>query len=70
MGETGCILHAYSVEFQRFNNLNVKHEHMATLDANSYRDILEEGNGWEQENRRICEIRLRIDNSNPLLPSY
>lgn len=38
-GEMDCILYAYSVEFQRFNNLNVKHEHMATLDANSYRNV-------------------------------
>lgn len=44
-GEMDCILYAYSVEFQRFNNLNVKHEHMATLDANCYRDVWEEGDG-------------------------
>lgn len=49
-----CILYA----FQRFNNLNVKHEHMATLDASSYRDVWEEGDGEEEEN--ICEIRLKI----------
>lgn len=44
-GEMDCVLYA----FQRFNNLNVKHEHMATLDASSFRDVWEEGDG---ENKR------------------
>lgn len=48
--EMDCILYAYSLEFQRCKNLNVKHEHMATLDANSYRDIWEEG---DRGKRRI-----------------
>lgn len=38
-GEMDSILYACSVEFQRFYNLNVRHEHMATLDGNSYRDV-------------------------------
>lgn len=37
--EIGGILHAYSVEFQGFNNFNVKHGHITNLDSTSYMDV-------------------------------
>lgn len=51
--------HSYSVEFQRFNKFNVKHGHMTNLDATSYRDVWDKGDGGEREN--ICEMSLKLD---------